>query len=292
MEKLNWKRPLLAALFGVLLLGVSGCLIKPDTTLDEQPDRVQVLPFEMPTATPTAAPTEAGEQSGWSGEQPTATLVIVTPPPTWVPTIAPITAPPVPVVTAAPVATRAPSSDGTLRRGDTGQSVRDLQQKLKNLGYYTGTVDGDFGAGTESALKAFQRANGLSADGVAGSKTMSTLSTAGAKPKATANTAHATNRPAPKSYTPSTPNKYRYLQLGGSGSDVRKLQERLRDLGYYHGSVSGNFGTDTEAAVVAFQQRNGLWADGVAGEDTQSMLFSSAALANKQSEARRAPPRM
>ncbi|MCL1795798.1 MAG: peptidoglycan-binding protein [Clostridia bacterium] len=285
MERINWKRLLLIVFVGALLIGVSGCLIKPDTTLEEQPEPVQVLPFEMPTATPTPAPTEEGGQSGWDAGQPTETIAIATAPPTPVPTIALITAPPTPVVTAPPVSTRTPPSDGSLRRGDNGQAVRDLQQKLKNLGYYTGSVDGDFGAGTESALKAFQSANGLASDGVAGSRTMSALNSSNAKPKATASTAYATNRPTPNSYTPSTPNKYRYLQMGSSGTEVRKLQERLRELGYYNGSVNGSFGADTEAAVIAFQQRNGLWADGVAGEDTQNMLFSNSALANKKSEA-------
>ena len=88
-----------------------------------------------------------------------------------------------------------------------------------------------------------------------------------------------TARPAMRTYVPSTLSTYRYLQQGSRGSDVTKLQQRLKDLGYFSGSVNGSFGADTETAVRAFQKRNGLWEDGVAGEDTQRMLYSNNALA-------------
>ena len=65
--------------------------------------------------------------------------------------------------------------------GDTGEAVRFVQKKLKNLGYYSGSVDGDYGNGTKSAVKAFQRRNGLTANGVANSKTISKLKSSGAK---------------------------------------------------------------------------------------------------------------
>lgn len=63
----------------------------------------------------------------------------------------------------------------TLRRGSTGQLVRELQTKLKRWGYYTGAVDGVFGAGTEKAVRAFQKKNGLTVDGIVGSKTAAAL---------------------------------------------------------------------------------------------------------------------
>ena len=62
-----------------------------------------------------------------------------------------------------------------LRRGSTGQQVRVLQQKLKNWGYYSGEVDGIFGSGTESAVKYFQRKNGLTQDGIVGPATAKKL---------------------------------------------------------------------------------------------------------------------
>ena len=53
---------------------------------------------------------------------------------------------------------------------------------------------------------------------------------------------------------------------------MTNLQNRLKELGYYTGSASGTYNDATREAVLAFQQRNGLWVDGVAGEDTQRML--------------------
>lgn len=67
------------------------------------------------------------------------------------------------------------STSTTLRKGSSGTAVKTLQKKLKSLGYYTGSVDGKFGDGTYTALKKFQKKNGLSADGVAGPKTMEKL---------------------------------------------------------------------------------------------------------------------
>lgn len=72
----------------------------------------------------------------------------------------------------------------TLRRGDRGKWVTSLQTALLNRGYDLGShgVDGDFGRATESAVKAFQRDNGLAVDGVCGPKTWAALDTAGSKP--------------------------------------------------------------------------------------------------------------
>ena len=70
------------------------------------------------------------------------------------------------------------------------------------------------------------------------------------------------------------------LHNGSQGEKVWKLQERLRDLGYYTGTVDGQFGTGTREAVVACQTKNGLEADGYAGEETQKVLYSEEAVPN------------
>ena len=62
-----------------------------------------------------------------------------------------------------------------LKQGSRGEQVKSVQRKLKNWGYYTGSVDGIYGAKTVSAVKYFQRKNGLTADGVVGSKTFKAL---------------------------------------------------------------------------------------------------------------------
>jgi len=67
------------------------------------------------------------------------------------------------------------ASDAALREGDRGESVRKVQQKLSSWGYLSGGVDGIFGPKTTSAVKYFQRKNGLAVDGIVGSKTLAAL---------------------------------------------------------------------------------------------------------------------
>lgn len=61
------------------------------------------------------------------------------------------------------------------QQGSRGSTVKTIQQKLKNWGYYTGAVDGIFGAKTKEAVKYFQRKNGLVVDGIVGNKTLKAL---------------------------------------------------------------------------------------------------------------------
>lgn len=59
--------------------------------------------------------------------------------------------------------------------GSQGQEVINIQTRLKNWGYYTGSVDGIYGQQTANAVKSFQQKNGLTADGIAGSATLSKI---------------------------------------------------------------------------------------------------------------------
>ena len=63
-------------------------------------------------------------------------------------------------------------SEALSRYGSRGSEVSKIQTKLKNWGYYTGSVDGIYGSSTLSAVKKFQRKNGLTADGIAGKTTL------------------------------------------------------------------------------------------------------------------------
>ena len=62
-----------------------------------------------------------------------------------------------------------------VKQGSRGEVVRQIQTKLKNWGYYTGGVDGIFGEKTTTAVKYFQRKNGLTPDGIVGTKTLKAL---------------------------------------------------------------------------------------------------------------------
>lgn len=59
--------------------------------------------------------------------------------------------------------------------GSNGDEVRQIQQKLKDWGYYDGSVDGIYGSKTVAAVKAFQKKNNLTVDGVAGTKTLAAM---------------------------------------------------------------------------------------------------------------------
>ena len=62
-----------------------------------------------------------------------------------------------------------------IKQGSSGETVRKIQTKLKNWGYYTGSVDGIFGSKTLAAVKYFQRKNGLVVDGIVGTKTAAAM---------------------------------------------------------------------------------------------------------------------
>ena len=150
-----------------------------------------------------------------------------------------------------------------LRVGSTGSDVSDLQARLTELGYYTGTIDGKYSTGTQSAVTEFQSRNGLTADGIAGRATQDKLYSASAQPKTVSASA--------------SDSGYTLLKEGASGLDVRKLQGRLAELGYYAGGVDGIYGSTTTSAVKAFQRANGLSGDGQAGSQTQTKLYSASA---------------
>ncbi len=75
------------------------------------------------------------------------------------------------------------------RYGSTGNEVKQIQQRLKDWGYYKGSVDGIYGSKTQQAVKYFQKANGLKVDGIAGEKTLAAIgisSSGGSKTTSTA----------------------------------------------------------------------------------------------------------
>ncbi len=92
----------------------------------------------------------------------------------------------------------APTPEPALRTGSKGQAVTDLQSRLKTLGYYSGEIDGRFGSGTKDAVIAFQKRNGLDADGIAGTETRSLLFSAEARPNAPGGTEAAEGTPSPE----------------------------------------------------------------------------------------------
>jgi peptidoglycan hydrolase-like protein with peptidoglycan-binding domain len=119
-----------------------------------------------------------------------------------------------------------------LKRGLSGEPVKILQVKLAV------TADGEFGPGTETALKAYQQQHGLKVDGIAGPDTFAQMGLF----------------------------ELILLKPGTSGDTVKKLQQSL-GIG-----ADGQFGAGTQKAVKDFQSKNGLEADGLAGPATLAKM--------------------
>ncbi len=139
------------------------------------------------------------------------------------------------------------------------EDARAIQQRLIELGYLTGSADGIFGPKSESATRAFQQLHGLPVTGWIDDATRAALFSDEA----------AAVRPP--------------LSTGDKGEDVQALQQRLIKLGFLSDRADGQYGKNTAAAVLAFQQHLidqgqaadlGVTATGEAGSLTQEALFA------------------
>jgi peptidoglycan hydrolase-like protein with peptidoglycan-binding domain len=152
-------------------------------------------------------------------------------------------------------AVRPPASGGstnTLRRGDTGTGVADLQTRLRQLRYYDGPVNGSFGPRTEEAVRFFQRSQGLPEDGVAGAEVNSALerlASSSANPEAPSTTA--SNAPEPQI-------QERGTYEGVDRYSVAELQRRLQGQGNYAGEENNVLTPETREGIVESQREHGL----------------------------------
>ncbi|HNZ27283.1 MAG TPA: peptidoglycan-binding protein [Spirochaetota bacterium] len=126
--------------------------------------------------------------------------------------------------------------------GQSSLSVKAVQYFLKQKGYSI-SIDGDFGSGTLTAVKNFQKANGLTADGKVGSATWSKLIIT--------------------------------VKRGNSGYAVRAVQDLLKNKFGYSLSTDGDFGSGTQNAVKSFQTKKKLSSDGIVGATTWLYIIGS-----------------
>ncbi len=141
--------------------------------------------------------------------------------------------------------------------GTTDPSVAVIQSKLMDLGFMEPAEPTNYyGSITMKAVKYFQRQNDLKQDGIMGKETIAMILD-----------------PAAKSYL---------LKKGMEGDDIKLVQTRLYELGYLDKKtlITGSFGSDTDAAVRALQQANGLVADGLVGMETTELLYYGDVKAN------------
>lgn len=166
----------------------------------------------------------------------------------------------------------------TIEPGSTGAAVRDVQNRLTEIGLSCADdAPGVYGPATEAAVRTFQQQRGLTADGLVGAETWRSLVEAGR----------------------SLGDRRLYLtEPMLRGDDVRDLQRRLNRLGFNAGLVDGVFGEDAAGAVREFQLNAGLRVDGIVGGAVVSALQSlhrqhqsSGASTVREKEALRHAPR-
>ncbi|MFD7893767.1 peptidoglycan-binding protein [Streptomyces sp. NPDC059743] len=137
------------------------------------------------------------------------------------------------------------ASYSTLTSGSTGAQVTAAQTLLNQQGYDAGTADGIFGTRTANAVRSFQTARGLTADGSVGSRTWTALLSAGSTT---------------------------VVREGSTGAVVERLQRALTAALGRTVSIDGQFGPGTATAVRDYQSGRGLTADGIVGAATWSAL--------------------
>jgi len=194
----------------------------------------------------------------------------------------------------------------SLATGDEGDDVKRVQETLQKLGYYQGKLSGNYLEGTTSAIKAFQQKNALEATGLADVETQRLLFSSAAL---ASDASKAQASPDPNSdlgdindvvmaadgassdgSTPAPDAEYtKKLKRGAKGEQVKAVQQRLTDLGYFTGPISGNYMNQTVDAVKLFQTNNGIKADGVTGEDTWNILFDDQQALNASATPRPTP---
>ena len=131
-----------------------------------------------------------------------------------------------------------------------------LQVVLKNYGYYTAKIDGDFGPASKKALKEFQSSNNLVSDGILGKNTCKKLNNKANVVKKSVNTAKSINT----------------ISQITKSTEILNVQRRLSELGFYTGEIDGINGSRTKIAVKNFQSKAGLTPDGIIGPKTLSAL--------------------
>jgi N-acetylmuramoyl-L-alanine amidase len=143
-------------------------------------------------------------------------------------------------------------TDLPVRKGDVGESVRDIQRRLGALGFEVAPDPaGSYLEGTDRAVRAFQEHRGLRVDGICGRQTWASLVEAGYR----------------------LGDRFLYHRTPMlRGDDVSELQRLLGALGFDAGRVDGMFGAHTASALKDFQRNAGLTTDGISGPDTVAEL--------------------
>ena len=153
----------------------------------------------------------------------------------------------------------------SLSLGNTGLAVQALQTRLAELGYFTQGVSGIYDDATEAAVRRFEQSYGTMQTGVASARLQARLFSSTAPVYGS------------EAYTQAVISQYAILQRGDVGSSVYALQQRLKNLGYPIGELSGAYDNETANAVMLFYEAYGLAASDIANVAMQMELYSDTA---------------
>lgn len=158
-----------------------------------------------------------------------------------------------------------------MTQGSRGTEVAELQTKLQKLGYFDRRPTGHFGPLTKKAVIRFQQDQGITADGIVETTTLTALEQKfqnnSTEPQTTSNPETASTQA-----EAIDPSKQPTLRRGTSGASVKTLQQLLADAGVYTGTIDGKFNLETSLAVRQFQRTNRLMVDGIVGRNTWAAL--------------------
>ncbi len=164
----------------------------------------------------------------------------------------------------------ATQASALLQSGDKGPEVFALQDRLHELGYFNRLSTGYFREVTQAAVIRFQEDNQINADGIVGSETEAALF------GSDRSTNPISNPVAQIAADKTAGNSQPLLQIGDrSSDDVRRLQEKLAEVGYNPGEIDSKFGLATERAVKQFQRDRQLTVNGTADSQTWDALLNN-----------------
>lgn len=175
------------------------------------------------------------------------------------PTQAPTTAAPKPTATPEPTKAAPLKPAAMLEKGDKGIKVRELQHRLRQLDWFSGSITGKYGTATVKGVKGFQEKRKLDDTGAVDKKTWNKLVSMTRKPS----DAEMHNRLVPGPAI---------MKQGSSGDRVRDLQARLKQIGWFSGNVTGSYGSVTVASVKGFQAKREIPVTGEVDQRTWNRL--------------------
>ncbi len=232
------SRPL-AAVLGLAvsaLVAVSGCGTLPRQAAPAPNTDSSTAPTTAPTTSPPSATPSAPSTPAPKSSTP---------------------APTAPKKTAPKPAPARPAA--LMKTGSTGDQVRELQHRLRQLAWFTGTITGSYGESTAKGVTGFQDKRSLQETGEVDQRTWTKLTGMTRKPSRDEMYNKVVAGPA-------------ILSSGDNGEKVRNLQARLKQLDWFSGEISGVYGSITTASVRGFQGKRALPETGAVDQKTWDKL--------------------